>query len=49
MISKALDRLVNKFPVWGKFIFFGLTVVGSVYYISHYGFWHFLLRMIFSP
>jgi hypothetical protein len=26
-----------------------LTVLGSVYYIAHYGFLTFLLRMIFSP
>jgi hypothetical protein len=26
-----------------------LTVLGSVYYIAHYGFFTFLLRMIFSP
>jgi hypothetical protein len=25
------------------------TVLGSVYYIAHYGFFSFLLRMIFSP
>jgi len=25
------------------------VAVGSVYYIAHYGFFTFLLRMIFSP
>jgi len=26
-----------------------LTVLGSVYCIAHYGFWSFLLHVIFSP
>jgi hypothetical protein len=45
LISRAVDKL----PRWAKFIFAALTVVGSVYCIARYGFWSFLLRVIFSP
>ncbi len=45
LISRALDRL----PKWAKLIFWALTVIGSVYCIARYGFWSFLLRVIFSP
>lgn len=45
LISNAVDRM----PIWAKLILAGLTVFGSVYYIARYGFFHFLLRMIFSP
>jgi hypothetical protein len=44
-ISKAIDKL----PGWAKLIGAVLTVVASVYFISHYGFWSFLLHVIFSP
>lgn len=45
VIGKAIDRL----PPWAKLIFWGLTIIGSVYCIARYGFWSFLLRVIFSP
>jgi hypothetical protein len=45
LISRGIDKL----PTWAKFILMVLTVLGSVYYIAHYGFFTFLLRMIFSP
>jgi hypothetical protein len=44
-ISKSIDRL----PTWAKLILMLVTVLGSVYYIAHYGFLSFLLRVIFSP
>ena len=45
LISRAVDRLRG----WVKYILAFLTVIGSGYYIAHYGFLSFLLRMIFSP
>ena len=49
MFHKALDKVVDKLPTWAKFILIVLTVLGSVYCISYYGFWSFLLHVIFSP
>jgi hypothetical protein len=44
-IGRAIDRL----PPWAKLVFYVLTAIGSIYCIARYGFWHFLLRVIFSP
>jgi len=44
-ISRSIDRL----PRWAKGIFWILTILGSVYCIARYGFWEYLLRVIFSP
>jgi hypothetical protein len=49
MISSVIGKLVDRLPQWGRFIFYELTAVGSVYYIAHYGLGRFLLRTIFSP
>ena len=49
MISTALGKVVDKLPLWGKVIFYVLTLILSVYRIAHYGFFHFLLSVIFSP
>jgi hypothetical protein len=49
MISAAIGKVVDRLPLWGKVIFYVLTLLGSVYCIAHYGFFHFLLRVIFSP
>jgi hypothetical protein len=49
MISKALGKVVDKLPLWGKVVFYVLTLILSVYCIAHYGLFHFLLRVIFSP
>jgi len=49
MFYKTIDKVVDKLPTWVKFILMVLTVLGSVYCISRYGFWSFLLRVIFSP
>jgi hypothetical protein len=49
MISRALDRLLDKLPPWGKVIFLVLAITLSVYYIARYGFGSFLLHAIFSP
>jgi hypothetical protein len=44
-ISRAIDKL----PSWAKVIFYVLMIIGSVFCIAHYGFWSFLLKVIFSP
>jgi nitrate reductase NapE component len=49
MFYKAIDKVVDKLPTWVKFILVALAVFLSVYCISKYGFWSFLLRVIFSP
>jgi hypothetical protein len=49
MFYKAIDKVVDKLPTWVKFILMVLTVLGSVYCISCYGFWSFLLKVVFSP
>ncbi|MGA3130981.1 MAG: hypothetical protein ABSD59_09285 [Terracidiphilus sp.] len=49
MISKALDKVFDKLPAWAKLICALFLVLGSVYYIAHYGFLTFLLHAIFSP
>jgi hypothetical protein len=49
MFYKAIDKVVDKLPTWVKFILIVLTVLLSVYCIAKYGFWSFLLRVIFSP
>ena len=49
MISAAIGKVVEKLPPWGKVIFYCLTLAGSVFCIVHYGLFHFLLRVIFSP
>ena len=49
MISAAIGKVVDRLPLWGKVIFYVLILLGSVYCIAHYGFFHFLLRVIFSP
>ena len=49
MFYKAIDKVIDKLPTWVKFILMVLTVLGSAYCISRYGFWSFLLHVIFSP
>jgi hypothetical protein len=44
-ISKAIDEL----PAWSKVVLVALTLIGSGYCIVHYGFWSFILHVIFSP
>ena len=46
---KWLSRAVDKLPPWAKLTLAVLTVIGSIYCISQYGFFGFLLRVIFSP
>jgi hypothetical protein len=48
-IMESISRAIDKLPTWAKFILMVFAVLGSVYYIAHYGFFSFLLRMIFSP
>lgn len=49
VIGTTIGKFVDRLPQWGKFTFYGLTVIGCVYYIARYGFFQFLLRTIFSP
>ena len=49
MISTAIGKVVDRLPLWWKVIFYVVTLLGSVYCIARYGFFHFLLRMILSP
>jgi len=44
-----MSRAIDKLPTWAKLIFYGLTVLLSVYLIAREGFWLFLLKVIFSP
>jgi len=48
-IYKAFDKTFAKIPTWAKAIFFALTILGCAWYIARFGFFHFILRMIFSP
>jgi len=45
VVSKALDKL----PTWVRMIVLVTAISTSAYYIAHYGFLSFLMRMIFSP
>jgi len=49
MISEAMGKVVDKLPLWGKVIFYILTLALGVYCIARYGFWTTLLKTIFSP
>jgi len=44
-ISRAFDKL----PGWGKAAFIIVTTAASIYCIAEYGFFSFLLHVIFSP
>lgn len=45
LIAGGIDWL----PTWAKWIGGVLVAIASVYYIARYGFFTFLLRVIFSP
>ncbi len=45
MISKTLDRL----PPWVQVLLAIAAIPASIYGVVHYGFWSFVLRVIFSP
>ncbi len=45
VISSAIDKL----PTWVNVLLLTFAITASVYYIAHYGFWSFLLHLIFSP
>jgi hypothetical protein len=46
---KPIDRVVDRLPTWVKFVLMFFTVLLSVYCIARYGFWSFLLKVVFSP
>ena len=48
-ISRALDRVIDPLPTWAKGILGLLVLIGSIYCMARYGFWSFLLKVIFSP
>jgi hypothetical protein len=45
VISRAFDKL----PRWAQVVFIVVTIFGSIYCIAKYGFFSFLLHVIFSP
>jgi hypothetical protein len=45
----VISRAVDKLPSWVQVILAVFGVIVGLYEIGHYGFWHFLLRLIFSP
>jgi len=45
VVSRAIDKL----PTWVKVVLGVVTIVGCVYYVAQYGFWTFILHMIFGP
>ncbi len=45
----VVSRAVNKLPIWVQGILAVIAIAVSVYYIAHYGFFTFLMRLIFSP
>ena len=45
----SISGAVDKLPTWAKLICMVITVLGSVYCIARYGFFSFLLHVIFSP
>jgi hypothetical protein len=49
MFEKAVDKRFDKLPSWAKVTCATLTIVGSVYCIARFGFFHFLLRVFLSP
>jgi len=49
MISTLISKAVDRLPKWAQRTFMAFAVIGSVYCIARYGFWSFLLRLIFSP
>lgn len=49
LISKAVDKLIDPLPMWAKFILAALMVFLTVYCIARYGFFSFVLHVIFGP
>ena len=47
--TKAIDRLVDQLPGWAKLLGAPLVVFGCVYSVHRFGFFTFLLKVIFSP
>ncbi len=44
-----MRRGFEKLPTWANVLLMVAVVPASAWYIAHFGFWHFILRMIFSP
>jgi hypothetical protein len=45
MVSRAIDKL----PAWARAVFIVFAIAFCVYDIVHYGFFSFLIHLIFSP
>jgi hypothetical protein len=45
----VMSRGIDKLPSWVRVILMLIAIGASIYYVAHYGFFSFLLRMIFSP
>ena len=48
-VMQCLSKAIDKLPTWAKLILMVLAVFGSAYFIARYGFFSFLLHLIFSP
>lgn len=48
-MTSVISRTIDKLPKWAQVTIMVLAIPGSIYCIVRYGFWHFALRMIFSP
>ena len=53
LISRGLDRLFDRLPGWVQFVvailFLALAIPWSLHEMDREGFFHFVLRVIFSP
>jgi hypothetical protein len=49
MTLGALDKVFDRLPTSAKVTFVVLTIIGGVYCIVRYGFFSFVLHVIFSP
>jgi hypothetical protein len=49
VITEWISKGVDKLPRWARVTVYVLLVIATVYGIARYGFWHIVLRAIFSP
>lgn len=48
-LISLFDKVFDRLPTGARVVFAVLILVGSIYWIAHYGLVSFLLRVIFSP
>jgi hypothetical protein len=46
---RSVSKIIDELPAWAKVVLCALTLIGSGYCIAHYGFWSFILHVIFNP